>query len=205
MNTSSIISASFPRIAAALVAGVLSAASLSSCSTGVKGTQSTAVYETKNGIAVVDVFQANATVTAIDADKRKLKLILSDGKRTTVKCGPEVVNFNRINVNDLIQVTIAEEYAVSLGKEGSPSASGKITVALAEAGAKPGAATVETITVKARVQSIDAAKRKVTLEFPEGKTKTVKVEDSVDLARVSPGDIVTVVYSEAIAVTVTTP
>ena len=49
-----------------------------------------------------------ATVTGIDAASRKVTLVTPEGKKTTVKCGPEVINFDQIRVGDQLKVTVTE-------------------------------------------------------------------------------------------------
>ena len=83
---------------------------LSSCSS-VPVEQSTSVHKTATSTTVVDTYKATATVTAIDAATRKIKLTMSNGKRTTVKCGPEVRNFNQIHINDRVYVTVTQHIA----------------------------------------------------------------------------------------------
>lgn len=58
------------------------------------------------GGIMVDTYKMNATVTRIDADKRKVTLLTRDGKETTVKCGPEVINFDQIRVGDQLNVRV---------------------------------------------------------------------------------------------------
>ena len=72
---------------------------LASCSTAIPGEQSTSVKKSATGTTVVDTFTATATVTSIDTSNRKLVLRLSDGRRKTVKCGPEIVNFRQILIS----------------------------------------------------------------------------------------------------------
>ena len=194
------------RIATALLTGacITGIVAITSCTT-ISGTGTTAVYQTKDGAAVVDTFEATATVISINTETRKLGLRFPDGRRTTVKCGPEVVNFGQIRINDEVNLTMVEEYAVYLGHGASPSAGAAGAVVLAPVGAKPGGINIETVQITARISAIDPAKRKVTLELPDGSMKTVKVSKQVDLSRVSVGDNVTVEHTEAIAVTVGTP
>src|SRR6185503_6932821 len=79
-----------------------------SCST-TTGTEEVTALETADGMAIVDTYRINATVTGIDATKRKITLTTADGKRTTVKCGLEVANFSQIQINDRVSVTTTEE------------------------------------------------------------------------------------------------
>lgn len=175
-----------------------------SCST-TSGTEEITVLETADGVAIVDTFKISATVTAIDATKRKVTLTTADGKRTTVKCGPEVVNFSQIQISDRVNVVVTEELAVFLGAGAPPSAAGAAGVALAPVGAKPGGVIADTVQITAQVKAVDAKKRKVTLALPDGSTKTVKAGKKVDLSGVKIGDNVTVQHTEALAITVEKP
>jgi len=172
-----------------------------SCST-TGGDEDVVALETPNGAAIVNTFKTTATVTAIDAATRKITLTMADGKRTTVKCGPQVVNFSQIQINDRLNLTVTEELAVFLGKGNPPSAAAGVTVALAPVGAKPGGLMADTVRVTARITAIDAKTRKVTLTLPDGSTETVKAGKQVDLSGVKPGDDVTVQHTEALAITV---
>lgn len=63
------------------------------------------------------------------------------------------------------------------------------------------AVAADTLTVTAKVQAVDQAKRVVTLRGPEGRVVKVKVDPGVkNLAKVKVGDMVVVQYREAIAI-----
>jgi hypothetical protein len=175
-----------------------------SCSTP-GGDETAVALETADGVAIVDTIKTSATVTGIDAATRKVTLTLADGKRTTVKCGPAVVNFNQIQINDRLNVTLTEELAVFLGTGAAPSAAGAAGVALAPVGAKPGGVIADTVEITARVTAIDTKQRKVTLSLPNGTSKRVKAGKQVNLAAVKVGDNVTVQHTESLAITVEKP
>ena len=174
-----------------------------SCATTMSGEGEVAVMETKDGAVMVETFTMTATVTAIDAIKRKVTLTTPDGKRTTFKAGPEVVNFNQIQIGDKVKAMVTEEIAVFLSRDNAPpSASETTVVALAPVGAKPGMLVADTIQITARIIAIDSNKRKVTLQFPDGRTKELKVRKTVDLTGLKPGDDVTMRLTEGIAIVV---
>lgn len=177
---------------------------LSSCSS-VPVEQSTDVHKTDTSTTVVDTFTSDAIVTAIDASTRKVKLTMSNGKRTTVKCGPEVRNFNQIHINDRVYVTATQEIAVYLDK-GMPPGSGRgASVALAPLGAKPGAVMADIVQATVKITAIDPATRKVTFKNREGKSTTLKAGEHINLAKVKVGDSVTIRQTEAVAITVEKP
>jgi len=102
-------------------------------------TSSTTYQEGVPGRVVVDTYKLNATVTGIDDANRKVTLVSRDGKQTTVKCGPEIINFDQIHVGDQVKVTATAELAVAMADASAPSRDGgAAVVALTPVGAKPG-------------------------------------------------------------------
>jgi len=66
---------------------------------------------------------------------------------------------------------------------------------------KPGAIVVETISATATVDAVDAAKRKVTLKFADGKTQTLKLGPEVkNFDQIKVGDQVKTTFAESVAV-----
>lgn len=179
---------------------------LASCSTAIPGEQSTSIKKSATGTTVVDTYKATATVTSIDSTNRKLGLTLANGRRKTIKCGPEIVNFPSIHLNDRVNVTITEELAVYLDK-GKPAAgaSGEAMVALAPLGAKPGAVMAGTAQATVTISAINTSARKVTFRTKDGETETIKVGDHIDLTKVKVGDSVTIRRTEAMAILVEKP
>jgi hypothetical protein len=179
-----------------------------SCSSTPQG-ESTSVAAYQEGVpggVIVQTFKMSATVTGIDQALRRVTLVTPDGKKTTVKAGPEVVNFGQIRIGDQLKVTVAEELVVYLAEAGAPPGGGaSALVALAPEGAKPGVLMAETVQVTAKVKAIDVARHKATLQFPDGSTKTVAVRKDVDLTKREVGEDVVIRATEALAIRVETP
>ena len=180
---------------------------LASCkSTGGESSTMVAAQKGVPGGVVVETYQTTATVTGIDADKRKVTLVTPDGTKSTFKAGPEVVNFNQIQVGDQVKATVVEQLVVVLRKPGEQAADGEAAaVGLAPVGAKPGMFMADTIQVDAKIAAINLKGHKATLLFSDGKSKTFKVRDDVDLAKVSLGQDVTIRTTEAMAILVEKP
>jgi hypothetical protein len=70
-------------------------------------------------------------------------------------------------------------------------------------GAKPGGVVGRKVTALATVVAIDPKKQFVTLRGPQGNEYDVEVLDPAQLKAVTKGDQVEVVYTEAIAISVT--
>lgn len=157
------------------------------------------------GVAVATRKMA-ANVTAIDTANRKVTLLTADGKKTTVKCGPEIINFDQIRVGDQLKVTVVEELVAYLAEAGAPpSDGGAAVVLLAPKGARPGGVVAAVQQVTAKVTAIDLKKHQATLQFPDGSTKTIAVRRDVDLRKRMVGEEVVIRYTEAVALSVEKP
>jgi hypothetical protein len=155
---------------------------------------------------VVNSVTATATVDSINTTNREVVLRREDGSLTSYICGPDVRNFDQIEVGDQVNVTLADELAVALVKGSVPPATVQSTVVVrAPVGAKPGGKVMDTVGFTARVVTVDYEQRLVTLLMPDGQNKTVKVGPDIDLAKVNPGDIVGVRLTRAMILTVGKP
>ena len=201
MNAKAITTATLALLPAALL-------TFTSCSSAPKGESATAVayQEGVPGGIVVETFKQTATVTGIDAANRKVTLVTPEGKKSTVKCGPEVINFDQIRVGDQLKVTVMEELAVYMAAQGAPPSDGAAAVvALSPQGAKPGGVVLNTVQVTAKVTAIDLKNHKATLQFPDGTTKKIAVRKDVDLTKQKVGDEVVLRCTEALAISVEKP
>jgi len=189
---------------AALALLPLTLLTLSSCSS-TPSKQSTVVIKSDTSTTIVDTFKATATVTAIDAATRTVKLTLANGKHATVKCGPGVVNFKQIRINDIVKVTMTEELAVYLDKGQRLGDSRTSSGELAAIGDKPGGVLTDTMRETVKITAIDTKTRKVTFKYKDGTSKTAKAGEHINLAKVKVGDSVTISQTQAVAISVEKP
>lgn len=158
------------------------------------------------GGTVVETYKLTATVTAIDVPARRVTLTAKDGKRTSVTCGPEVINFDQIRIGDVVKGTLTSELTVAMASADTPShASETGLVAVAPKGAKPGALMAETQTYTATISAIDLKRRRATLLFPDGTTRTFVVRQDVDLAQRQVGEAVAIRVAVAMALSLEKP
>ena len=155
------------------------------------------------GGVVVNTVDVSARVTAIDKANRKVTLLGPDGEKFTVKVGPEAVNFDQVQVGDLVKATVTEELVIFMDEEGAPSVEGEAdVVALAPKGAKPGGLVAQVTQVTATVAAIDQTKRTATLRFDDGSTETFPVRDDIDLSKHNVGERVVFRHTEMVAISV---
>ena len=196
---------------ALLPAAVIAFTSCSStphcCSTPQVKSSAAAVYEpgVPGGI-MVETYKETATVTGIDKANRKVTLVTPDGTKSTVKAGPEVANFDQIEVGDQVKAIVTDELVIFVRKPGEPAGDGAASVvALAPIGDKPGGLMADTVEFTAKVKSVDLKRHRATLQFPDGTSKTFKVRKDVELTKETVGVDVVIRTTEAIAVSVKKP
>ena len=166
----------------------------------------TAVSEAMRGGVVMDVVSAVATVQSVNASNRIVVLQRPDGSLITYECGPEVINFDQIQVGDQVTAQVAEDVAIGLVKGGVPPMAGAANIMVrAPLGEKPAGKMVNTVGFTAKVMSVDKLNREVTLQMADGSTRTVKVGPNIKLSKVKPGNAVGVRLTRAFMIAVTTP
>lgn len=144
------------------------------------------------------------TVQEVDATKRTVTLKASDGTLRTVTCGPMVRNFDQIKVGDQVTATLSDAAAVYVGKTGAPPLAEGATLERAPKGAKPGMFASKTEELTAKITGIDAEKRLITFQGPEGNFRSLHVGPAVNLSDLKKGDDVTVQWTRAMAINVHT-
>jgi Cu/Ag efflux protein CusF len=153
-----------------------------------------------------ELVAGTAIVKAIDKKNRVVTLKSPDGKKTKVKCGPEVRNFDQIRVGDDVTTTLLKTVELFVTGEQTPSAERATEVERAPLGSKPGFSVVDTVEVKTSVVAIDYQTRDVTLKGPEGKVLKVKAGPEVKrLNEVKMGDTVVARLTRAISIEVSNP
>jgi Cu/Ag efflux protein CusF len=150
---------------------------------------------------VVQTVKVTATVTAVDQAKRIATLLGSDGKKFTVKAGPEAVNFDQVRVGDRVTATVTEKVVFSFDDKEAPSSDGAAAVAArAPKGGQPGGVAAESIRATAKIIAIDPEKRTATLQFDDGTTETFPIRPDLDLSRHKVGDRIVFRVTEMIAI-----
>jgi len=159
------------------------------------------------GAIAVSVLKASATVEAVDTAKRTVTLKGQAGETKTLKCGPEVRNFDQIKVGDSVNLTFVDEVAAYVRKaDAPPMAEEGAMVALAPKGAKPGVMMAETVEVKAKIESVNTKKHTITFLNPDGSKKTVKVgKKAKELKELQKGDDVVLRITQAMLIDVKAP
>ncbi len=146
--------------------------------------------------------EIRATVVAVDLAQRKVQLKGPQGNVVSVTVGEEVKNLADVKVGDEVVAEYYQSLALSLAEaDASMSLSEETATLDAAPGEKPGKAKLRQVTAVTRVEAIDTAASTVTLLGPRGNKVDVEVPAEA-LQKVKVGSLVRVVYSEALAVSV---
>lgn len=157
----------------------------------------------KGKVEVAQLVELNGTITAIDYTTRDVTLKTDEGEEVSFVAGEEVKRLNDIKVGDRVEIQYYESLALSLSKVegGSASTSDSSSEMRAEPSELPGGIKTQQTTITAKITAVDAKASTVTLVGPKGRSVTLEVEPDI-LAKVKVGDLVSAVYTQAVAASV---
>ena len=146
-------------------------------------------------------------VTNVDKKTRTITFKNKEGESKFV-AAPEITNFAQIKKGDHLNVSYELAVAIELIKTKSNGIRSKVeteSVTSSKAGEKPAEKITNTTTVIADIVAVDRDKKLVSVKGPSGKVTTVFVKNPALLNDVAVGEQVKVVYSDAMAASITTP
>jgi hypothetical protein len=151
------------------------------------------------------VKQTTATIEAVNQEDRSIVLRGNDNSRVLVVAGPEVRNFDRINVGDRVSARYREAVAVEVLPRGSQAQDPKAATVVKRApeGERPGVGVANMITTTVTIESVDTSFDTVTFKRPDGIVRTVAVDNPKArefIRGLRRGNEVQITYSEALAV-----
>ena len=163
--------------------------------------------QAKKQVSARESESITATVEAIDSAKRELTLKGPKGNYVVMECPDSVKRFNEIKVGDKITVKYMEALVLEVHKADSAAKLGTTGTMGVERmkSEKPAATVSRQITATVAVVSVDMAAPSITVKTAEGNTLSFRVKDKKKLEGVHPGDKLVVTYSEAVAMSVSTP
>jgi hypothetical protein len=155
---------------------------------------------------ITEPVEAVVTVTKVDRKGRTVTIRGPAGNLHTLAVPKEAKNLDQVKPGDRFRMTYAEAAAVALTKGGKAQAGIEEMVSLAPKGAKPGGYKVRTFNVSGVVEAIDYKRRQVSVRGPKGNIVSLPVSGEVkNLESVSVGELITVIYSEALAMEMVPP
>lgn len=148
-----------------------------------------------------------ATITAVDFDKRTVDLKGSDGKVQSFKVPKSVVNFKQVKQGDVVKVKYSEAIEAHVRKSPTePQITEAGVIATAPPGDKPGIFAYRLVESNCTVQKIDYIARTITLVGMSDKPVSFKVSDLLtNFENIKVGDQVIFTYSESLVIEVAPP
>ena len=164
----------------------------------------TIVEKEKGAVAVADAVELQGTVTALDKNTRAVTIQGATGRVMTVTAGPQIKNFSKIKVGDLVTLSYVAALGLELKKGG-----GRLRERIeseqstaAKPGEKPSGSMSRTVKVIADVTAVDAGAGTITLRGPQRSVDLV-VKDKELLKDVRVGDQIFATYEELTVLSIT--
>jgi hypothetical protein len=161
------------------------------------------------GISTVTTYSADARITAVDPAARTVSLAFTNGATAVRKVGPNVANFAKTKVGDMVAVAFEDRLTFVLSGPNTRTPRDRdvsVTVAAATGTSAAGASASQAI-ANWWVTAVDPAAGKISLVNPAGgEVRTYNVttpEGRAQLPRVKPGDSVTAIDSQVTVVAIT--
>ncbi len=143
-------------------------------------------------------------VTAVDRETRTVTMRAPDGVEFSIVAGEEVRNFDQIDVGDTVRAEYIQSLTFEVKRKGTDAPSSEAITGLGRTklGAKPGVVAGGQAQMTATIVGIDKDAKTVTLRNAEGSEQTITPRRPEYLDQVAVGDLVTLTYTEVMAISV---
>ena len=162
------------------------------------------IEKEKGAVAVGETVELQGIITAIDKNTRAVTIKGGSGNELTITAGPQVKNFRKIKVGDLVTLNYVAALGLEL-KKGGGRLRERIESeqsAAAKPGEKPSGGVLRKVKVIADVMAVDAAAGSITLRGPQ-RSIDLTVKDKELLKDIRVGDQIAATYEEAVVVAIT--
>ena len=158
--------------------------------------------------ATVEADQVTTKVLAVDAANHQVVLEGAEGRQVHVQLSDKAKNLANLQVGDLVKVEVQRSVAAYLdtdvdkGLPGTVERSGELRKA--PGSENPGGEAYRQIQVQLKITKIDLKNNQVTLQNPQGQSKTLDVkkpEIQAKLKDLKVGQSVVVTYTDVLKVT----
>ena len=157
-------------------------------------------------IGEAKVVKLRGTISAIDKENHTITLKGARGRTLNLEV-QDPAKLDVLKVGDPVVGTYYEALLVEVKKAGTatPGASVEASRVTSKPGENPAGAVAHQITMTATIVAIHPKAPSIVLKGPKGGTETVKVKDAKVLESVKVGDLVEVIYTQALAVALDKP
>ena len=164
----------------------------------------TIIEKEKGAVTVADAVELQVVVTALDKNTRAVTVQEANGKVMTFTAGPQIKNFSKIKIGDLVTLSYIAALGLELKKGGGRLRENieSDQTTRTKPGEKPSAGRLRTVNVIADVTAVDAGAGTITLRGPQRSVDLV-VKDKDLLKDVRAGDQVFATYEELTVLSIT--
>jgi Cu/Ag efflux protein CusF len=159
---------------------------------------------TNPGASKSQLTHETVVVTALDRAKRSVTLQTPEGETKQVSVPEDLKVYDSLKVGDKIDIDYYESIQLTMLPAGTKPSMSQTTTGGRMGEGKGGGAARET-QFSTEITAIDTKNNKVTLKGPQGKSKTVAVQDpevQKKLQSMKVGDVVQLTYTEAVAASI---
>jgi len=147
----------------------------------------------------VKVMKVTGVIQKVDPDKHAMTIKLDDGKKQTLKVDKSVKGLDQFKPNDRVQLSCTQEIIAMA--DSSDEGAGRMAkygaVDIEPEGDKPALVKVDTSEISGKLVSIDAQKRRLTFEDPDGKKRTLKLSQKIKgLENFKPGEMIAMAITD---------
>jgi Cu/Ag efflux protein CusF len=162
--------------------------------------QATAKPAAAKPLSETNTVERRATITAINAASRVVTLQGENGAVIELEVSPEVQNFDKLKIGDVVAATYTESLALHIAAPGEATPGIKESVSGTPS---PGQRQVgREVTATFKIEAIDAKANKVTLSDGAGHSRVVDVVNpkvQERLKTLKPGQMAVITYKESLA------
>jgi hypothetical protein len=198
------------KLGSIVLSSVLAASALSASSTSVDASKApqphVSLAKAPGAISGTATLTTKATVQKIDKKTRVITLKKETGEIVDFTATEDVRNFAQIKVGDIVTTKLSNTLDIRLVKGASGEVGHAIqeTSSRAKPGEKPQGTAARTMAARAKVTKLDPKTHVMTLEGQNGASEVV-VKDPEQFKLIAVGDMIDVVTTDTIAISVTTP
>jgi Cu/Ag efflux protein CusF len=146
------------------------------------------------------------TIESVDRETRTIVIKDEEGRLSSLRVGPEMTNFDKLEKGNKVTARYAEAMLLSLGNTGEAPKPQVDTQSSQSsqppAGNQPSMRGVQQTRVTGKISEIDGQRNRIRLQTANGEDVMMAVPDAKNLSGLKEGDEVVATYIEAFALAV---
>lgn len=142
------------------------------------------------------------TITRINYANRELVLRGSDGRTVTSIVPEEITRFHALRIGDALTAVYRKSVTLALRDPRAAGGKGEVRT---DDGEQPAGMIIRQSDQEVTAQAVNLRAPSITVSTREGQLLTFNPENPNQLAGVKPGDVIRIIYTESVSMTVDAP